>query len=400
MDLNGVKFLIVGSGFFGAVVAERIANVLNERVVIIEKRNHVGGNCYSVDDKETGIHYHLYGTHIFHTSNKRVWDYINKFTDFNGYFHQVLTRYQGKVYQMPVNLETINSFYNTDLKPYEVEDFLAKEIEKENISEPANFEEKAISMMGRPLYEAFIKGYTLKQWQKDPREMPESILKRLPFRTNYNENYYFSRWQGIPTNGYGDIFQKLLKSPNIEVKLNTDYFALREYIPVDTHIIYSGPIDQYFDYKYGKLEYRTLRFENEVLPYEDFQGTSVMNYADVNVPYTRIHEPRHLHPERSDYPKDKTLIIKEYSLLDDGSNPYYPINDQKNQDLILKYRSEVAKLSNVKISGRLGEYKYFDMHDTINHALELFDELYSNHFSRINILTKNGNNKQIKGQSL
>lgn len=389
MNLEGVKYLIIGSGFFGAVLAERIANVLNEKVLVIEKRNHIGGNSYSLDDPHTGIHYHLYGTHIFHTSNKRVWDYINKFTEFNGYFHQVLTRHKGKVFQMPVNLETINSFYNVDLKPYEVDDFLRKEIEKENIAEPKNFEEKAISMMGRPLYEAFIRGYTLKQWQKDPKDMPDSVLKRLPFRTNYNESYYYSRWQGIPVNGYGAIFEKMLKHPNIEVKLNTDFFDIRDQISKDTQIIYSGPIDQFFEYKYGRLEYRTLRFEVEIHPYEDYQGTSVMNYADVEVPFTRIHEPRHLHPERTDYPKDKTMIIKEYSLLDDGSNPYYPINDQHNQDLILKYREETAKLTNVRISGRLGEYKYFDMHDTINHALEMFDDISGKKFSKqsVNTLT-------------
>lgn len=400
MNLDRVKYLIVGSGFFGAVIAERIANVLNEKVLVIEKRNHIGGNCYSLDDPETGIHYHLYGTHIFHTSNKRVWDYINKFTEFNGYFHQVLTRHKGKVYQMPVNLETINSFYNVDLKPYEVHDFLQKEIEKENLGEPSNFEEKAISMMGRPLYEAFIRGYTLKQWQKDPKDMPDSILKRLPFRTNYNESYYYSRWQGIPVDGYGKIFKKMLSSPNIEVKLNTDFFAIRDKVSADTQIIYSGPIDQYFDYKFGKLEYRTLRFEFERPLVEDFQGTSVMNYADIEVPYTRIHEPRHLHPERDDYPKDKTLIIKEFSLLDDGSNPYYPINDTRNQDLILKYRNEIQKLSNIRISGRLGEYKYFDMHDTINHALEMFDEISSSAFSKQKINTlKNGNSDKLIAES-
>lgn len=375
MDFSGVKYLIVGSGFFGSVLAERIANKLQENVLVIEKRNHIGGNCFSLDDPDTGIHYHLYGTHIFHTSNERVWKYINQFTDFNSYYHQVLTIFKGKVYQMPVNLETINSFYNVSLKPYEVDEFLKKEIAKENITEPRNFEEKAISMMGRPLYEAFMRGYTLKQWQKDPKEMPENVLKRLPFRKNYNESYYYSKWQGIPLDGYGKIFEKMLSSERISVKLNVDFFDIRDQIPADIKVIYSGPIDQYFDYKFGKLEYRTLRFEKEIHPYDDYQGTSVMNYAEQDVPFTRIHEPRHLHPERTDYPTDKTLIIKEFSMLDDGTNPYYPINDDRNQSLILKYREEVSKLANVVISGRLGEYKYFDMHDTINHALQIYDML-------------------------
>jgi UDP-galactopyranose mutase len=356
-------------------LAERIANQLHEKVLVIDKRSHIGGNCYSLDDNETGIHYHLYGTHIFHTSNERVWKYIRQFTEFNSYFHQVLTVHKNKVFQMPVNLETINSFYNLNLRPFEVEAFLRSEIEKDSITEPKNFEEKAISLMGRPLYEAFIKGYTLKQWQKDPREMPESILKRLPFRKNFNESYYNSKWQGIPLSGYGRIFDKLLSSIYIDVKLNLDYFKIRHLIPEKTKVIYSGPIDQFFNYKFGKLEYRTLRFEKEVHPYDDYQGTSVMNYADVDIPYTRIHEPRHLHPERQDYPVNKTMIIKEYSMLDDGSNPFYPINDDRNQSLIVKYREEAKKLSNVIISGRLGEYKYFDMHETIDHALLKFDLL-------------------------
>jgi UDP-galactopyranose mutase len=379
MDLSGLKFLIVGSGFFGSVLAERIANKLKENVLVIEKRKHIGGNCFSLDDPDTGIHYHLYGTHIFHTPHARVWEYINRFTEFNSYVHQVLTTYKNKVYQMPVNLETINSFYNLNLKPYEVENFLKGEIEKEHIAEPANFEEKAISLIGRPLYEAFIKGYTLKQWQKDPRQMPESIIKRLPFRKNYNESYYNSRWQGMPLHGYGKIFERLLDSPRIDVSLDIDYFSIRNMVPEDTRVIYSGPIDQYFDYKYGKLEYRTLKFEKEVFPYDDFQGTSVMNYADAEVPFTRIHEPRHLHPERSDYPSDKTMIIREYSLLDDGSNPFYPINDEKNQKLVMKYREESKQLKNTIISGRLGDYKYYDMHDTINHALDMFEKIAENY---------------------
>ncbi|HLN20858.1 MAG TPA: UDP-galactopyranose mutase [Bacteroidales bacterium] len=375
MDISGLRYLIVGSGFFGSVLAERIANVLKEKVLVIEKRDHVGGNCFSADDPETGIHYHLYGTHIFHTPNEKVWKYINNFTEFNSYYHQVLTVHRNKVYQMPVNLETINSFYNINLKPFEVDGFLRDEVKKEKITNPRNFEEKAISMMGRPLYEAFFKGYTLKQWQKDPREMPESVLKRLPFRNNYNESYYNSRWQGIPLNGYGRIFDRLLENRLIDVKLNTDYFDLRGEIPPGTKVIYSGPIDRFFNFKFGRLEYRTLKFEKEIVPVEDFQGTSVMNYADVDVPYTRIHEPRHLHPERTDYPKDKTMIIREYSMLDDGTNPYYPINDDKNQNLVLKYREASHKVDNVLISGRLGDYKYYDMHDTINHALEMFEQI-------------------------
>ena len=228
-------------------------------------------------------------------------------------------------------------------------------------------------MMGRPLYEAFIKGYTKKQWQKDPKEMPASILKRLPFRKNYNESYYYSRWQGIPINGYSAIFEQLLDHPNIEVQLNVDYFDLKPKISPNTLVIYSGPIDRFFNYKFGQLDWRTLQFEPEIIPVEDFQGTSVMNYAEEAIPYTRIHEPKHLHPER-EYSKNHTLIIREFSKLDTKNQPYYPINDHKNQELILKYRAETNLLKNTIISGRLGDYKYYDMHQTIARALEVYEQ--------------------------
>jgi UDP-galactopyranose mutase len=372
-DFDNLKYLIVGAGFFGAVLAERIANDLNEQVLVIDKRPHIGGNCYSEKDPQTGIEYHKYGTHIFHTSNPVVWTYINRFTDFNSYYHQVLTTHQGKVYQMPINLETINSFYGVNLKPFEVDAFLNAEIAKANISDPDNFEDMAISMMGRPLYEAFIRGYTMKQWQKDPKEMPASILKRLPFRKNYNESYYFSRWQGIPLDGYTAIFERMLDHPNIEVQLNTDYFELKDRVGASTLVVYSGPVDRFFNYKYGRLDWRTLRFEQEVKGVEDYQGTSVMNYAEETIPYTRIHEPRHLHTERN-YPNDQTLIIREYSELDTSDNPYYPINDTRNQQLLLKYREAANRQQNTIIAGRLGDYKYYDMHQTIARALEIYEQ--------------------------
>ena len=373
MDYRKFKYIIVGSGFFGSVMAERIANDLQEAVLVIEKRNHIGGNCYSKRDPETGIEYHAYGTHIFHTSDDTVWNYINRFTEFNSYRHQVLSTYQNKVYQLPINLETINSFYDVNLKPFEVDDFLAKEIAKSELTgEPDNFEDKAISMMGRPLYEAFFRGYTLKQWNKDPKEMPASILTRLPFRKNYNESYYDSKWQGIPLNGYTHIFKQLLRNPRIELKLNLDFFEIKDLISPDTTLIYSGPLDRYYEYKYGKLEWRSLRFEHEIKEVEDYQGTSVMNYPEQNIPFTRIHEARHLHPERSYHPH-KSLIIREYSLMDNGENPYYPINDLRNQRLVKLYRAEADKEKNLIISGRLGDYKYYDMDATIARALEVYE---------------------------
>lgn len=369
--INDFKFLIVGSGFFGSVIAERIANDLKENVVIIDKRKHIGGNCYSEVDSSTGIEYHKYGTHIFHTSNKIVMDYLLKFTELNGYYHQVLTTYKGKVYQMPINLETINSFYNVNLKPYEVESFLEskKTVKYEN---PANFEELAINMIGRDLYEAFMKGYTHKQWGRKPAELPASILKRLPFRKSYNESYFFDKWQGIPLKGYTDVFKKMLESPKIQIMTNTDYFDIRNEIKPDTKIIYTGPLDRFFDYKYGRLEWRSLNFEFETKQIDDFQGTSVMNYADYEIPYTRIHEPKHLHSERPIFQDRNTIIVKEYSCLNDDE-PYYPIQDEKNEAVKDKYLEELKKYPDIYIGGRLGDYRYYDMHNTIEMALKLYE---------------------------
>lgn len=372
IDYSQYKYVIVGAGFFGAVIAERIANDAGERVLVIDKRDHVGGNCYSKDDEKSGIHYHVYGTHIFHTSNKEVWDYLAQFTEFNGYRHQVLTTHKDTVYQMPINLETINTFYNVNLKPYEVEEFLAKEIAKDPIEgEPKNFEEQAITMVGRALYEAFMKGYTTKQWGTEPTALRASILKRLPFRNNYDESYFFDRWQGIPLDGYGVIFEKMLDHPNIDVMLGVDYFNIRNDIPEQITTIYSGPIDKLFDYEYGHLDWRTLRFEHEYKDVPDAQGTSVMNYADTTVEYTRIHEPKHLHPERDVSPQ-QTLLIKEYSEADTGENPYYPISDDANKEKAAKYLEKAKALPNVITGGRLADYKYYDMDKVIARALEVY----------------------------
>ena len=365
-------YVLVGAGFFCSVIAERIANDLKKKVLIIEKREQIGGNCYSEVDAATGIEYHKYGTHIFHTSNKSVWDYISKFTTFNSYYHQVLTLYNNQVYQMPINLETINSFYKINLKPYEVDDFLKKEIAKESYKEPKNFEEQAINIIGRPLYDAFIKGYTIKQWGRNPKDLPAHIIKRLPFRKNYSESYFFDTHQGIPTDGYTEIFNKLLSSENITLQLNTDFLKVKDQFSPDTKIIYSGSIDSLLDYKYGALDYRTLTFEKEVKKHEDYQGTSVMNYANQEIPFTRIHEPKHLHPERN-YSKDKTLIIKEFSVEADKEEPYYPIGGEKNNLLYKKYLKEVnALFPNLIVGGRLGDYKYYDMHNVIEEALNIY----------------------------
>ena len=372
MDLTNLKYLVVGAGFFGSVIAERIANDMDERVVVIDKYTHIGGNCFSDVDAETGIEYHKYGTHIFHTSSKKIWEYISSFTSFNGYRHQVLSVYKNKVYQMPINLETINSFYGVNLRPYEVDSFLKSEVEKEKIENPQNLEEKAVSLIGRPLYEAFIKGYTEKQWERDCKLLPTSIIDRLPVRKTYDENYFFDPWQGIPMEDYAKIFTRLLSHKNIEVHVDTDFFEIKAKVPSSCLIIYSGPIDRFFDYKFGKLEWRTLKFEREVINVEDFQGTSVMNYPESSIPYIRIHEPRHLHPERN-YTKRKTLIFKEYPKTDNTNNPYYPVNTRQNQDILQKYMEERGMCSNVIFGGRLGDYKYYDMDKTILSALDTYE---------------------------
>ena len=370
MDLTDYSYIVVGSGLLGSVIAERIATQLDQPVLVIEKRPHIGGNCYSATDPATGIEYHQYGTHIFHTSNKKVWNYIKQFTTFNTYRHKVLTSHNGHVYPFPINLATINQFYHNDLNPCEVEDFMATV--RINIPDPQNFEEQALSKLGRPLYEAFFKHYTIKQWQTDPRSLPASIFNRIPFRTDYDDNYFFDRWQGIPEKGYTDLFERLLADKKIKVLPNTDYFDLRQRLNKDACLVYSGPIDRFFDYKYGKLSWRTLRFEQQTLDQPDYQGNSVINFPDPADPYTRIHEPRHLHPEKH-YQTEKTIIFREYSLSDQGDNPYYPIANESNNQLLAKYREEAAGLKNVFISGRLGDYKYYDMHQTIGRALEIFE---------------------------
>jgi len=369
-------YLIVGAGFYGSVLAERIANDLGGRVLVLDKRDHIGGNCYSYKENETGIEWHKYGTHIFHTSSQKAWDYINQFTSFNGYFHQVLTTHKGHVYQMPINLETINSFYNLNLTPTEAEAFIQKEIEKEGITIPADLEEQAVSLIGRPLYEAFIKGYTKKQWAKDPKDLPASIITRLPVRYNYDEAYFKNaRWQGIPLEGYTKIFENLLASTKIEVKLNCDYFKHRDAFDVKVKTIYTGPIDRFFDYSLGKLEWRTVEFEKEVLDLNDYQGTSVMNYADTDVAYIRIHEPKHLHPERSSA-ENKTLIFKETSRTGEDE-PFYPINTKTNHDIFAQYKELAEQRDDVIFGGRLGNYAYYDMDKTILAALKCYEEKVS-----------------------
>lgn len=378
MVYSGLKYLIVGSGLWGAVFAEQIASKLNKKVLVIDKRNHLGGNSYSEIDTETGIEYHKYGTHIFHTSSDKVWSYVNQFTTFNTYKHKVLTTYKNKVYFMPINLSTINSYYGLNLKPYEAEAFIQEEIKKSNIINPQNLEEKAISLIGKPLYEAFIKGYTQKQWETSPINLPAEIITRLPFRNNYNTDYFADKHEGIPLNGYGEMIRKILSHPNIELKLNTDYYDIKTQIPADCKIVFTGMLDELLEYKFGTLDWRSLNFEWQTHNVSDIQGTSVMNYGDIEIPYTRIHEFKHLHPERQDIlNKNQTIISIEYSkTFKKGDEAYYPINDEKNTKLYNLYKEEISKNPNIIVGGRLGAYKYWDMDKAIKNVLETFDSLH------------------------
>ncbi|HEX3778807.1 MAG TPA: UDP-galactopyranose mutase [Pseudonocardiaceae bacterium] len=386
MSFTDYDLVIVGSGFFGLTVAERAATQLDKRVLVLDRRHHVGGNAYSEAEPETGIEVHRYGAHLFHTSNKRVWEYVNQFTDFTDYQHRVFSIYQGRVYPMPVNMATICEYTGKYMTPDEAKAWVAEQAGEIDSKDAKNFEEKGISLIGRPLYEAFFRGYTAKQWETDPKNLPAANLTRLPVRYNFNNRYFNDTYEGLPVDGYTAWLEKMADHPNIDVRLNTDYFDVRDEIPAGTPTIYTGPLDRYFDYAEGWLGWRTLDFEQEVLHETgDFQGTPVMNYADEAVPYTRIHEFRHFHPERTNYPADKTVIVREFSrAADKDDEPYYPINTPEDRAKLESYR-ELAKAetkqSNVLFGGRLGTYKYLDMHMAIGSALSMFDNKIAPHFT-------------------
>jgi UDP-galactopyranose mutase len=373
---DGHDLVVVGSGFFGLTIAERAATELDKRVLVLERREHIGGNAYSEREPQTGIEVHRYGAHLFHTSNTRVWEYVNRFTDFTGYQHRVFARVGDQVYPMPMNLALINQFFGRSHTPGEARALIAEQAGEIDTGEAKNLEEKAISLIGRPLYEAFIKGYTAKQWQTDPRELDAAIITRLPVRYTFNNRYFNDTFEGLPVDGYTAWLERMADHPNIDVRLDVDYFDVRDEIPARTPTVYTGPLDRYFDYTEGELGWRTLDFETEVVPVGDFQGTSVVNYNDIEVPFTRIHEFRHMHPER-DYPKDKTVVVREYSrFADTGDEPYYPINTADDREKLTRYRELARKETanaNVLFGGRLGTYKYLDMHMAIGSALTMFD---------------------------
>ena len=368
------QVIVVGAGFFGSTIAERIANDAGVPVLILDRRSHIGGNSWSEIDPASGIEHHVYGSHLFHTSNEEVWQYIKRFTEFNDYRHRVFTVHRGEVYGMPINLGTISSFFKRHLTPSEARDLIQMEIDRERITAPANLEEKAISLIGRSLYDAFIKGYTAKQWQTDPRELPSSIITRLPVRLNFNDRYFSDTYEGLPRDGYANVFRRMLSSPKIRIELNVDFQEIASQVSPRQLVIYTGPIDGYFDYKFGRLGWRTLEFEREVVPVDDFQGTSVINYADPEVPYTRIHEFKHLHPERR-YEPGRTLIAREFSrFAGRHDEPYYPIARTEDKSKLTEYKETARTLSNVVFAGRLGSYKYIDMHQAIGAALKTYEK--------------------------
>jgi UDP-galactopyranose mutase len=366
--------VIAGSGFFGLTIAERCANELGLRVLVVERRPHIGGNAYSEPEPETGIEIHRYGAHLFHTSNAQVWEYANRFTAFTGYQHRVFSIYKGRVYPLPINLATICEYFGAAMSPDEARALIAEQATEVEAGQAVNLEQKAVSLIGRPLYEAFIRGYTFKQWQTDPVDLPPEIITRLPVRYTFNNRYFSDTFEGLPVDGYTAWLERMADHPNIEVRLGTDFSALRADAAGSVPVVYTGALDGYFGYAAGDLGWRTLDFELEVLATGDFQGTPVMNYADADVPFTRIHEFRHFHPERDWYPKDKTVIMREFSrFAGRGDEPYYPINTAADRERLLAYREMAAREPGVLFGGRLGMYKYLDMHMAIGSALTMFE---------------------------
>ncbi|OPX07029.1 UDP-galactopyranose mutase [Mycobacterium sp. AT1] len=377
--------IIVGSGFFGLTIAERAATQLDKRVLVLDRRPHIGGNAYSEPEPQTGIEIHKYGAHLFHTSNQRVWDYVRQFTEFTGYQHRVYAMHAGQSYQFPMGLGLVSQFFGKYFTPDEARALIAEQAAEFDSKTAQNFEEKAISLIGRPLYEAFVKHYTAKQWETDPTNLPASNITRLPVRYTFDNRYFNDTYEGLPVDGYTAWLENMAADDRIEVRLDTDWFDVRDELRAanpDAPVVYTGPLDRYFDYSAGRLGWRTLDFETDVLDTGDFQGTPVMNYNDADVPYTRIHEFRHFHPERT-YPTDKTVIMREYGrFAKDDDEPYYPINTPEDRAMVTAYR-ELARAETasekVLFGGRLGTYQYLDMHMAIASALNMYDNTLAPH---------------------
>jgi UDP-galactopyranose mutase len=355
-------YLIVGAGLYGAVFAHEMTKK-GKNCIVIDKRDHIGGNIYT--EEIEGINVHKYGAHIFHTNNKKVWEYVNRFAEFNRYTNSPIANYKGEIYNMPFNMNTFNKMWGV-ITPDEAKAKIEEQKAVAGITEPKNLEEQAISLVGTDIYEKLVKGYTGKQWGRPCTELPAFIIKRLPVRFTYDNNYFNALYQGIPIGGYTKLIENLLEG--IEVRLNLDFLADKENLEsIADKIVYTGPIDAYFDYQYGELQYRSVRFENEILDTPNYQGNAVVNYTDSETPYTRIIE--HKHFEFGTQPK--TVISREYSAeWKKGDEPYYPVNDEKNGALYERYKLLADKEENVIFGGRLGEYKYYDMDKVIEVALD------------------------------
>ena len=360
-------YLIVGAGLFGAVFAHEMTEK-GKKCLVIDKRNHIAGNAYT--EKIEGINVHKYGAHIFHTSNERVWAYVNRFARFNNYINAPVAVYKDELYNLPFNMNTFSRMWGVKT-PAEAKAIIARQVEAEHIGEPKNLEEQALKLVGRDIYEKLIKGYTEKQWGRDCTELPAFIIRRLPLRFIYDNNYFNDRYQGIPEGGYTAMVEKLLDG--VEVRLNTDYFEfIRENPEIAETTLYTGMIDEFFGYRLGVLEYRSVRFETEVLDTDNYQGNAVVNYTERAVPYTRVIEHKHFEFGQ----QDKTIISREYSSeWAQGGDPYYPVNNARNTELYARYKALADETPSVIFGGRLGEYKYYDMDKVILSALELVEKI-------------------------
>jgi len=371
-QLQSADLVVVGAGFYGATIAERAA-ARGLKVLVLDRRHHLGGNAFTETHAETGIEIHRYGPHLFHTPNAEVWTYLNRFTAFTDFQLRVWSSHRGQLYPLPINLSTISQFFGRHLSPSEARALIATQAQGLDPNTATNLEDKAIASIGRPLYEAFIRDYTAKQWHTDPRALPAATISRLPVRFTLDNRYFSDRFQGLPVDGYTPIFERMLQSPNITIRLGVDWFDLTP--PAGKPIVYTGPIDRYFGYAEGRLGWRTTAFETETVAVGDFQGTAIINYPDAAVPFTRIAEYRHFYPERP-YPEDRTVIVREYPRFASGDDePFYPIDTAEDRARLARYKARAAAEPDVLFGGRLGTYRYLDMHQAIAMALRDWETL-------------------------
>lgn len=377
-SLENADLIVVGTGLFGATVAEHAARLTSKNVVLLDRRDHIAGNIYSFDDPLSGVHVHKYGPHIFHTSNATVEAYVRRFATFNNYRHHVFSNSGGQLYSMPINLHTLSQFFKRPLTPEEAKRLLPEKNEQGHFQ---NFEEAAVGALGEELYEAFIQGYTAKQWQEDPRSLPASVFSRLPLRLNHNSRYFDDAFEGIPVDGYTALVENMLSSDFIEVGVGVDFFHVEPSIPSSTPVVYTGPIDEYFGYQFGRLKWRTLDFEWSHELVDDFQGAAQINFADLSVPWTRIVEYQHFASPRQ--PRTGTVISREFSRAADsvGDEPYYPVRTPEDLKKFQKYRALARADRRVIFGGRLGNYAYFDMDMTIASAMATYHKVLDSELS-------------------